>query len=219
MPKQNISSIVRGAGLAAGIWVALDKAVRKRGGTDEDLHRLATNEGEKLIGKIADLIVEAGRKKQLLLELVGTVTIPAISQRFVAAEKFVVADSPVRIAWLGSNFQEWFLGKTENPIPETTLRYAKLTRAELDGPIMTELGDAKESTLSHIYGLMARQANGEEGVLLTNSWANIFYVRDVNGVLRAVGASCDGGGWYVSADSVGRPSGWSVGSRVFFRNS
>lgn len=61
MPKYEPSVLVRGAGLAASIWTALDKAVQKQGGTAEDLHRLATPEGEELVGKIADLIVSAFR--------------------------------------------------------------------------------------------------------------------------------------------------------------
>ncbi|MBU1014925.1 hypothetical protein KKI17_00595 [Patescibacteria group bacterium] len=61
MPKRNILDIVRGAGLAAGIWTILGKAVQERGGTDEDFHRLARPEGEDLIGKIADFIVGAGK--------------------------------------------------------------------------------------------------------------------------------------------------------------
>ena len=64
MPKQDRSAIVSGAGLAASIWVELDKAVRKAGGTDEDIHRLATPDGEETIRKIAVLI--AGSSPGLL---------------------------------------------------------------------------------------------------------------------------------------------------------
>ena len=44
---------------------------------------------------------------------------------------------------------------------------------------------------------MERQPNGEQGVLLTNRWANIFYVCDANGDLRAVDV-------YWGVDSNGR---------------
>ena len=58
----------------------------------------------------------------------------------------------------------------------------------VDGPILAELGgEAKaETTLTEVYSLMEAQKNGENGPLLTNGYANIFYVRDVNGALRAV---------------------------------
>ena len=54
---KNVSAIVSGAGLIAGIWTEIFKAVRERGGTDDDIHRLATPDGASLIGKFADLIV------------------------------------------------------------------------------------------------------------------------------------------------------------------
>src|SRR3989338_249854 len=54
---KNVSAIVSGAGLIAGIGTEIGKAVRERGGTDDDIHRLATPDGASLIGKFADLIV------------------------------------------------------------------------------------------------------------------------------------------------------------------
>ena len=65
---------------------------------------------------------------------------------------------------------------------------------------------------------MSFQPNGELGVLLTNGWANIFYVLYANGVLRALIVDWDGGGWGVSALSVSDPRRWFDGSRVFSRN-
>jgi hypothetical protein len=91
----------------------------------------------------------------------------------------------------------------------------------VDGPIINELGgEAKaETTLSEMFSLMEKQKNGESGVLLNNGYANIFYIRDQNGVLRAVGVDWDDGGWYVGAYSVEDPGGWRVGRQVFSRNS
>ena len=160
-----------------------------------------------------------------LLEPLGTVTIAATAEHFVASEKFVVYTSrkaKVKIAWLGSNFQEWFLGKTETPAPEVTLKYGKLTCYALDEEIRKEIGaERDETTLAEIYSLMERQANGKQGVLLTNGWANIFYVRDANGVLRAVDVRWRvyDGGWSVVARSVSYPFWWRDGYRVFSCNS
>ena len=56
------SAIVSGMGLAMSIVTSLMKAVEKRGGTDEDVHRLATPEGENLLVQIADLIVGSTRQ-------------------------------------------------------------------------------------------------------------------------------------------------------------
>ena len=66
---------------------------------------------------------------------------------------------------------------------------------------------------------MAEQGNGEDGILLTNGYANIFYIRDIKGVFWAVGCYWGGDGWDVSADSVGAPDVWDGGNRVFSRNS
>lgn len=164
-----------------------------------------------------------------ILELVSTIVVSATTAKLVAKEKFVIntkRNAPVKISYLGDNFKAWFLngdGKTEDPISEQTLRYHKLRQSSVDGPIIAELGgEAKaETTLSEMFSLMEKQKHGEDGVLLNNGWANIFYVKDIAGVLRAVGVRWRGGGWGVSAHSVGRPrpGGWFGGGRVFSRNS
>ena len=159
-----------------------------------------------------------------LLEPVGAVTIEA-TERFVTREKFAVDTShkvKIKIAWIGDNFKNWFLGKIETSAPKVMLCYSRLTRSELDGPIMAELGDeTSETTLAAVYALIERQANGEPGPLLTNGYANIFYVRDANGVLRAVRVYWHAydRGWGVHARSVSYPYGWNDGNRVFSRNS
>jgi hypothetical protein len=91
----------------------------------------------------------------------------------------------------------------------------------VDGPIIAELGgeEKSETTLSEMFSLMEKQGKGEDGVLLNNGYANIFYIRDLAGVLRAVGVRWGGGGWGVGADSVGGPDRWDGGYRVFSRNS
>ena len=169
-----------------------------------------------------------------ILELVSTVVVSATTSKFVAKTAFVVNtkhNAPVKISAVWDNFTEWFLsgsGKTEDPISEQTLRYHKLLKAAHDLPlkegeqsIIPELGGkAKaETTLSEMFSLMEKQKNGEDGVLLNNGYANIFYIRDQNGVLRAVGVYWVVGGWRVFAHSVEDPYGCSDGLRMFSRNS
>lgn len=169
-------------------------------------------------------ILEAPRKTDALFQVLGTVTIPATTERFVARDKFILnygknAKPGVRISYLDDNFSAWFLDKVEEPATEITIRCARLTRSELDGPITAELGDHKETTLAQIYWLMERQPNGDKGRLLTNGWATVFYAPDVNGVLRAVVVGWRGLGWIMCATSVEYPSGWRDGAQVFSRNS
>lgn len=166
-------------------------------------------------------------KLELLLDLVGTVTTSATISKFVAKDKFVVntkRNAPVKISAVWNNFTSWFLsgkGKTEDPISEQTLRYYKLRKSSVDGPIIIELGgeEKSETTLTEMFSLMEKQKNCEDGVLFNNGYANIFYIRDQNGVLRAVYVGWSGDGWGVDADSVGRPHWWDGRGRVFSRNS
>jgi len=111
-----------------------------------------------------------------VLNFIGTTTTSA-TEKFVANEKFVKDSKEVKFYGIWDNFQKWFLvedGKTEEPINEQTLRYWNLTKSSVDGPIIEELGgEAKaETTLSELYDLLKKQSKGEEGVLLTNGYAN-----------------------------------------------
>jgi len=81
-------------------------------------------------------------------------------------------------------------------------------------------GEAKaETTLFEMYQLLKKQASGGEGELLTNGYANIFYIKDMSGVLRAVSGNWGDGGWRVYAIAVEDPGDWDAGYRVFSRNS
>lgn len=163
-----------------------------------------------------------------IIDWLGTTTTSATTEntteKFVAKKKFRIDSKEVKFYGIWDNFREWFLsagdGKTEDPIGEQTLRYGKLTKNSVDGPIIEELGgEAKaETTLSDLYDLLKKQANGEKGVLLINGYANIFYIRDQSGVLRSVYAGWSDGGWRVSAISVECPSEWNAGRQVFSRN-
>lgn len=164
--------------------------------------------GELEVRKVVERVAE-------LLTFLSLVTVPT-TQKFVAKDSF-----DLKKFYLSNNFKSWFLGKTEEPQAETELRCHKLARYARDLEIIPELGGEEkvETTLSQIATLIASQANGEEGTLLVNGFANIFYVRDQNGVLRTVNAHWDGFGWYLNAGPLGRPHEWHDGDRVFSRNS
>jgi len=86
---------------------------------------------------------------------------------------------------------------------------------------MMELGDSRSysTTLVDLWAMLEKQPGGEEGALLVNGYANIFYIHDVEGNLWAVGAywNSDVGGWCVYASSVEYPYGWLDGRRVVSR--
>jgi len=163
-------------------------------------------------------------KFELLLEPMGTVIISARTEKFVARDHFIVDKSKkakVKISYLGENFTENFLGKIEDPFVGSILRYGKLKKYSVDAPIISELGgEAKaETTLAETFSLMEKQGNGGEGDLLTNGYANIFYIRGERLVLWAVDCRWLDGGWSVYANPVTDPRRWSAGRRVFSRSS
>ena len=162
-----------------------------------------------------------------LLEIVGRVSVPATTSRFIVCEKFVPDTghtTKVKICRLGHNFLEWFFwreGKNEDPMAKQTLRCYKLRQASLDAPIIVALGgeDKAETTLSELFFLLKKQKSGKSGVLLTNGYSNIFYVRDQSDRLRAVYVCWDDNGWSVDAFSPGPLDHWCGGCRVFSRHS
>ena len=127
----------------------------------------------------------------------------------------------MKIAFLWDNFSKHFLPKTEEGVLAGEIKVHKLLQSSLDAPIMTELGDptSYSTTLADMWAMLEKQPNGEEGALLVNGYANIFYIHDIEGNLWAVCALwyADGGGWNVEADSVEDPGRWDDGGQVLSR--
>lgn len=156
---------------------------------------------------------------------VGTTVVSPTTVPFAAKDHFVVntkPSAPVRIASLWGD-TAWFTEKVEYPFRGSTLKYGKLSRWSVDGPMIAELGgeEQAETTLTELFALMSAQPNGKSGPLLTDGRVNIFYIKDATGSLSAVHVRWHAidGGWHVNASSVTYPCEWHDGSRVFFRDS
>jgi hypothetical protein len=187
----------------------MNAIVKKLGGEDGALRLLP-----------GDMVVAAAEPKKLL-EFVTTVNVAAL-ECFTAMDAFKVDTGPktaVQIAWIGDNFEQNFLRKTEDACEAAELKVHKLLEQSLDPPIITELADNHEITLGQFFSLLQKQGKGEAGPLLVNFYANIAYIRDFNGTLWAVHArwSADRGGWGVVADSVEGPGRWVGGFQVLSR--
>ena len=132
-------------------------------------------------------------------------------------------DAVVAIGYVNDIINKWF-GKLQVELAtDTTLAYDRLTHNSRDFPILGILDGREETTWGEIYSLMRAQPRGpssDEGPLLTNGYANIFYARDAEGELRAVLVYwfADNRGWNVNAYSVALRAGWFAGGRVFSRN-
>ncbi len=90
MARKDVSVIVSALGVLMSIITALVSAVRKQGGTDVDIYRLATPEGESTIEKIAALVVQAGKPIEKLAENCYKVLVDygQTLQQMIAAGKY-----------------------------------------------------------------------------------------------------------------------------------
>jgi hypothetical protein len=156
---------------------------------------------------------------------VGTTIIPATTIPFVARNWFIVNPgryAPVKISYLNDAFKAQFLGKVEPPHRGSTVRCAKLSlEVTVRGTdIVNALGgrEKAETTLEELFSLMETQKNGEDGLLITDGYTNVFYIKDMDGILRTVHTSWHNG-WLVSANTLADQNGFASGRRFFFRDS
>ncbi|MFA6353279.1 MAG: hypothetical protein WCW90_03570, partial [Candidatus Paceibacterota bacterium] len=156
------------------------EAIFNKLGGDSAVERILSGE---LVVSVVEAIKTVADK---LLEFINTVTVPATGN-FVAKNHFIIntaQDALVRIGWMGDDFREHFLSKIEDASGEMELFYYKLRQPSRDIPILSELGGDEtrvETTLSKLWELLELQGRGQDGVLLTNGYANVFYVRDPDG--------------------------------------
>ncbi len=200
------SKLVGGMLFGAEFFTEVYKEVVKLGGNEERMfERMKTGTG--LAKEVAKLIVAGtnGAKKLALKSLKLITDGIAIATESFTKESFFGKKGPVKL-WLGSNFEQWVLPL----IPETieafqgTLTQTKLTKYMLDSEILTELGHPEPFTPGEfaalIRDLLTKQPKGEEGTLLMNGYANVFYVQ-LEGRVVAVRVlwSSDGRGWGLDA--------------------
>lgn len=169
-----------------------------------------------------DLVISEAVAKKLLERLSTTIEVPGLAS-FTASQNFVVDTSrkaKLKISYLSDNFKANFLQKDESDeVAAEELAVNKLLENAFDPAIITALGgEAKvEITLGQFFAVFAKQPNGEKGALLTNGYANVGYVRDVNGVLWTVFGYWSGDGWDFDADPLDYPDRWCDGNRFLSR--
>ena len=153
-----------------------------------------------------------------ILSLVTSVILGPV-EKFIAKDHFKIdtsASAKVKIGYLGDDFKRYFLGVVEQSVSKIELAAYRLEKNLLDEEILRELGDCAQTSLSHLWELLIKQGHGQEGILLTNGCANIFYILDAKGNRWPVDAhwyACYGD-WLVDAYSVDDPYGWDAGIRV-----
>lgn len=152
-----------------------------------------------------------------ILKRLRTISLPAIA-RFDGSTLQTGTVDGVKI-WVSEKFEEIFGGKVENNLPATKLVAHELTQSSRNLAIITAIGgdDAAEVSLGHLWELIKRQPRGENGALIANSWANVFYVRDSENNLWAVCVCWRDGEWRFYASSLESRGGWRAGNQVFSR--
>lgn len=110
------------------------------------------------------------------------------------------------ISYLGDNFKEWF-GDLKFQKGEAITTLKKLPRSMNDKEILDEI-KPEEISLGDLY---------ESLKSMDKSVWFLCYIKDVNGVLRAVRDRWNGDGWGVDASSVGLVNRWVVGYQILSR--
>ena len=180
----------------------------------------------KETGMMVDVSLEKSAQARGVLVLRSHFPVPATSMKFVASEMFVVDTDPntrVRISEMCPMFVEGFLGKVEPPLPGGRLYvhmvkdYPVEVMAEPEWPLIELGGEAcAESFLSDLYNALATQ--GGIGCLSMVGDGNIFFIRNVHGILCQVRADWSRGGWRLVALSAYDPRLWTDHDRFIIRD-
>jgi hypothetical protein len=151
-----------------------------------------------------------------LLSLAANVTVPATAARFIVKDRFH-RNPELNLSTIWDEFKRRFYGLIEEPVPETKLCAWQLLRNSHDAPIISELGGPAQvrTKVAMLFQLLQQQSNGEEGILQTNGYANIFYAMDKNGDLCAIRTGWDTNGWVIDAIGVDDPLAWNGKHRIF----
>ena len=106
------------------------------------LEKLTGEAGQEWLAELKKFLRKEKCWTDTLLEFIGTVIVPATTEKFIVRDHFIVDTSEkakVKISGLGTKFRENFLGKIEEPIGRTKLHCNKLRRSSDDELILAEL--------------------------------------------------------------------------------
>ncbi len=208
---------------------ALFKELKKQNVTEEqifDALKSKNNLIPQMAGMIAGLIVAGtnGAKGLALKSLRQLIAAFRVANAPFPKHSFFMKTGPVKL-YFGDSFADWVLKE----IPETieafqgNLMKTQLTEYMYDSAILNELGQPRPFTAGEfaviIRDLLTRQPNGEDGILLTNGYANIFYIRLEDSRVVAVRVRWGSGFRVWDLNAIGLDDDrWDDGSCVFSRS-
>ncbi len=211
------------------LWNRCRAAARKSDLTNDDLQDLNESTGKILednfVGALKKTLAKVRRLAKIVLDKVTSVIIPKLPALDVAkAFPKEWQESGLKCYWW-SNFEEHFGHHRERATKkDIKLVVHRLLKGLSNEAIVKALGGeaVAESFLGQMAYLIAFQPHGEEdGVLLVNGWANIFFIKDDNGELWAVYCAwiSDDREWHLNAIPISDPVGWRAGRQVFSSDS
>ena len=176
----------------------------------------------------SDMVKHFSQKIKFVLRQLKTVTVAAVGAKNTA-DCFTNTARYYRDPSLGADFP-----KIQPVQPESKFTVCELTQdatfREMSESVLGVSGDIrtlskllKESghttILPVIEALVERQESGEDTGLLTNGWANFFFVDNEDGEsVSVVGLDRCGRQWGVCRCPLGRDRRWDAGRRFFLRN-
>jgi hypothetical protein len=193
--------LVSGAGWLMQFGCRLSEALRAAGYTNDDIHRLATEQGKDEMERGIAAFVEA------------------VAGKLVNLQEFFVTRSGLYV-W--NEFRDRILVIVKPAVALVhKLKHYDLPENMTDEKVREKLGNGHVFEDASVFSatlakMIDAQANGEDGDLLNNGYTNIFYVRGLNGEVFAVVAFwiSDGREWSVLAIRLGGCR-WFAGGRAF----
>ncbi len=193
--------------------VELKNAFRRGDWTNAEVKQLCEGnllrQVREVVRGLAEIIILPVKPS---LELLGTVTIPATTNFFLAGEHFVKnvqSGALIKIDFINKNCRRRFFRNVMDITGERVLQYYEPLRDLLDIQIIDELGGRENvrTNLSDIYHLVEKQPNGEKnGVLLTDGRVNIFYVVCLGGIgILFLHWNKDASGWFMWEGDIEDP--------------
>lgn len=164
-------------------------------------------------------VVKAVKKAVAVLALIATATASAVTERMDPNDFF--QDCPGLYIFDDFKIRVLPALRPFDSAPKADFSVSRLKQAANDTKIRKELSENHLAEWYHIATLITQQKNGEEGVLLTNGYANIFYMLGVNGEVFAVSVRwlSHVREWRVRAWQLGGRGRWFADYQVFSRNS
>lgn len=207
---------------------------------DKQTAKLGARILENLPGNMSDDVMQGwiDNPKGLQEFLAGLVPFPPQERFLIPHENFVLAGGPLSPSfekgfdphgffknrkglWVSNEFIDRILSLADKVMEgqPSDLKSWDLRKNATDTEIRAELPE-NLLELWQIAKLIEAQPNGEKGLLLTNGYANLFYVKGKGrqAFVVGVGWDADYGRWVVSAWGLGGHGVWHAGGRVFSRN-